>query len=435
MKTASLILGLLVPMAVLGQPAPVFDIADPQGDDAGDGTLFYPRDSVFAPGDLDLRQLRAFAEPSGTRFEATFRNPIRDPAQVRAPGLGSENLDVFARRGFYGFNIDIYLDTDRIEGSGHTVTLPGRGARMAAAHAWDKAIVLTPRPELMKRQLAQALQQSSSGPAGDVTIAVDGAVHFATDVRVRGRTVSFHVPREFLDPSLLARSSVMAFVTAAKLTIEAEGDWLKPGAQGSASRFSLGVATPESGRPMLAFGYDGDRAPATAVIDVLGADARAQASQLASGGVLFGLNRDNQYTASDRTAAARAPVTAAAPTAVVAGPPAGSSWFGRALESVSRWFGAGALATSAAPAAAAPAASPPPVASAPVPAAAAPAAPAVAPPAPAPAAERGATRPKRDEAFYEEQEQRLRALKRLRDSGLITEDEYQRKRREILDLL
>jgi cytochrome c-type biogenesis protein CcmH/NrfG len=59
----------------------------------------------------------------------------------------------------------------------------------------------------------------------------------------------------------------------------------------------------------------------------------------------------------------------------------------------------------------------------------------VVPAATAAAPERSATRPKRDEAFYEEQEQRLRTLKRLRDSGLITEEEYQRKRREILDLL
>jgi hypothetical protein len=41
----------------------------------------------------------------------------------------------------------------------------------------------------------------------------------------------------------------------------------------------------------------------------------------------------------------------------------------------------------------------------------------------------------RDAAFYEEQEYRLRTLKRLRDSGLISEDEYQKKRTEILDKL
>lgn len=63
-------------------------------------------------------------------------------------------------------------------------------------------------------------------------------------------------------------------------------------------------------------------------------------------------------------------------------------------------------------------------------AAAAVAAPAAAPvPAPAPA-------PRvRDAAFAEEVEQRLGTLKRLRDKGLITEDEYQQKRREVLATL
>lgn len=56
--------------------------------------------------------------------------------------------------------------------------------------------------------------------------------------------------------------------------------------------------------------------------------------------------------------------------------------------------------------------------------------------APAPAAVPApATGAARDARFFEEQEQRLRTLKRLRDQELITEDEYQQKRREILQTL
>jgi len=60
----------------------------------------------------------------------------------------------------------------------------------------------------------------------------------------------------------------------------------------------------------------------------------------------------------------------------------------------------------------------------------APAAPVTVPtaPAPAPAAEA----PKRDQDFYDQQYQRLKALKRLRDENLITEAEYQEKREAIL---
>ena len=49
---------------------------------------------------------------------------------------------------------------------------------------------------------------------------------------------------------------------------------------------------------------------------------------------------------------------------------------------------------------------------------------AVMPAAPAP--------PVRDEAFFEQQQQRLRGLQRMRDANLMTEVEYQEKRKEIL---
>lgn len=73
---------------------------------------------------------------------------------------------------------------------------------------------------------------------------------------------------------------------------------------------------------------------------------------------------------------------------------------------------------------AAPASAAAAVASAPAPSAKAKAAPAAA----------STPRP-RDAAFFEEQEYRLRALKRLRDIGLISEDEYVQKRREVLGQL
>jgi hypothetical protein len=55
---------------------------------------------------------------------------------------------------------------------------------------------------------------------------------------------------------------------------------------------------------------------------------------------------------------------------------------------------------------------------------------AAAPTPPAPAASRA-----RDAAFYAEQGERLRGLQRLRDAGLLSEEEFQRKRRAILDTL
>lgn len=73
-----------------------------------------------------------------------------------------------------------------------------------------------------------------------------------------------------------------------------------------------------------------------------------------------------------------------------------------------------------------PAAMPAPVAPAAAPAAVAPAAPAAVAPPP--------QRP-RDAGFFEEQEQRLRTLKRLHDNGLISDEEYRQKRYEVLQQL
>jgi len=466
MKTSSLAVALLLPLAVLAQSTPLLDISDPEGDDVGDGTLVYPRDSAFAPGDLDLRSLRVFADGRDLRFEATFRNPIRSPASARAPGLGSEDLSAFARRGFYAFNLDIYLDTDRVAGSGNTVTLPGRRATIDPAHAWEKAIVLTPRPELMKRQFADALQEATPAvqPA-EVAATIDRSVFFATDVRVRGRTVSFMVPGSFVGAQVVGNASVTAMVTLAKLSIESDLSLLRRSPESSLERLVLGAAQPEAGRPLWAMGYSGERPPATAVVDLLGPNPRLQATQLAAGALLSGLNRENQLgllTAAS-TAAATAPA-AAVPGAATA---AGGSWFSRALDGVARAFGAGgavlpttaatpaaslqslmqpgAAAAAEAPAVPAPATTAPaggwgqPLTPAAAPKAAAVAPVVVVPAAAAAAAAARATpvvpAPARDAAYFEEQELRLRTLKRLRDAGLLSEQEYLQKRKEVLDRL
>ena len=68
---------------------------------------------------------------------------------------------------------------------------------------------------------------------------------------------------------------------------------------------------------------------------------------------------------------------------------------------------------------------------APAPAAVVPVAPAASGPAPQPAAP-GAPATTDGDALYRQTSERLKALQKLRDSGAITEEEYQQKRREIL---
>jgi hypothetical protein len=305
---------------------PVATLDDPAGDDQGNGALIYPQRADFEPGDLDLRSLRIVRADDAYRIEATFRNPIRDPASV-AGDVGPESLATFARRGFYAFNLDIYLDQDRVRGSGNSYTLPGRHVSIDESHAWEKAIILTPRPELMRQQLIDAVSDSEGARSPDeVTKRIDGSILFPTQVRVRGRTVSFTVPAAFLAGGRPDTDwSITAFVTGAKTVIEADLDALL--SSGAAlERLPLGVMQPKPGRPRDTVGYSGAVAP-TPVVDLL-APAPLQQPELLAAATLVGVT----WAASGATVAAGTskpvtrltsapspPVTAPKPTSVQRG--------------------------------------------------------------------------------------------------------------------
>ncbi len=113
--------------AASAQAAPriVATLNDPAGDDNGNGSLIQPQRNDFQPGDLDLVRWQISRDEEGYWFEATFKNPIRDPATAFSTD-GRDSLSNFARKGFYQFNLDIYIDIDQVKGSGNMFTLPGR---------------------------------------------------------------------------------------------------------------------------------------------------------------------------------------------------------------------------------------------------------------------------------------------------------------------
>lgn len=191
----------------------LFSLEDPRGDDHGDGELRYPLRQDMGPGSMDLLSFRAYAESGGTRFEATFARPIPVPTRRTVDAAGTTLADM-ARFGFYTFNLDVYVDEDRQEGSGRTDTLPGRYLTLAPGSAWEKVILLTPRPyeardvlRALWRQEALAELQRQQGEVSESTARaletqveqrIERTVFFATRVRVSGPTVSFFVPESFL---------------------------------------------------------------------------------------------------------------------------------------------------------------------------------------------------------------------------------------------
>lgn len=203
---------LFLSLPVLAGPV-LFTLTDPRGDDHGDGNLVYPLNDELDPGDLDLLSVRAEAERDGTTFELTFAKPVKMPGREPVDDLGTP-LDTVARFGFYTLNVDIYIDMDRVPGQGGLEMLPGRNAEVDPANAWERAIILTPRPNEargeLKRMLVRSLNQEAKKEdtsLSDEQIAslraqipgdVEERIFFPNQVRVRGQKITFTVPNSFL---------------------------------------------------------------------------------------------------------------------------------------------------------------------------------------------------------------------------------------------
>ena len=87
------------------------------------------------------------------------------------PITRSDASDRNANGGLYTFNVNIYIDTDRVEGSGRRAMLPGRLAEVAPEGAWEKVICLTPRPvdareELRRLWLEKTRDRLAAASAG-----------------------------------------------------------------------------------------------------------------------------------------------------------------------------------------------------------------------------------------------------------------------------
>jgi hypothetical protein len=240
-------------------------INDPRADDYGDGTLQYPLSADYEQGDLDLLSLAAYAEKDGTRFEATFGRPIKQPPRRTIDAIGTQ-LDQIARLGFYTFNIDIYVDIDRVAGSGSTATLPGRRASIDPASAWEKVICLTPDPALASAEVKRIFVRAANKQAraekkrGGISEElrrklesnVNEYVFFPTRVRVLGSRVEFFVPNSFLATEAKASWSYVIAVSGADIVqrIDQRGRLIRIGAAAE----SLLILPVTTGRPADRFG-------------------------------------------------------------------------------------------------------------------------------------------------------------------------------------
>ncbi|MDI6807571.1 MAG: glucodextranase DOMON-like domain-containing protein [Candidatus Eisenbacteria bacterium] len=100
---------------------------DPLGDDRGPGSYIYPSNSVFMKGAYDIENVRVLEGGDAVFFE------IKIAGEVTKPWGG--------KIGFCLQDIDIYLDTDGLKGSGRTDLLTSRNAKTSDDSAWEFAIM------------------------------------------------------------------------------------------------------------------------------------------------------------------------------------------------------------------------------------------------------------------------------------------------------
>ncbi len=279
---------LFVSVQALAEQTLIASFTDPAGDDVGAGNLVYPLSPDYQEGDLDLRQFKLTREADGYWFEATFANPIRNPSSTYL-GAAAESLSDFARKGFYAFNIDVYIDMDRRKDLGNTFSLPGRHVRIDPAYAWERAVVLTPRPELMKAEMLDALQRQypERSPA-DLEASIDQSIFFPTKIRVRGKAIAYFVPSGFFADNPASDWAMTVLVTGAKPYTSAAGGFL-PTNKTPLEELDMGVLQPAAGRPRATFGYSG-RGKASPVVDALLPSPQQQAALLSSASALTGVS-------------------------------------------------------------------------------------------------------------------------------------------------
>jgi hypothetical protein len=240
-----------LPLAVIGAVAllagchrlsvpeqtPAWALADPRGDDHGDGELLLPVRGEPVRGELDLLALRAYPADGGVDLEAEFARTVRRPDGRVISSTGETQAKV-AKLGFWTFNLDLYVDVDRLPGSGRSDTLPGRKALVAPETAWERVICLTPRPAEARARLTslwvaearrrKAEAKETLGRAEEDALERQVAdelalrVFFPTRVAVSGGTVRFFVPLSFLPDGAEPSYAYLAVVTAATLDLKVD---------------------------------------------------------------------------------------------------------------------------------------------------------------------------------------------------------------------
>jgi len=157
-------------------------LTDPAGDDHGPGTYVHPASVGFRPGTFDLREVSFERTAGGVTIKVSF---AISPQVVKV----RTNRDDPGRDVFMPV-IDIYTASNPSAGSGHDSVLPGRRIALSGGFGWDRAVVISALPDLLRSHYGRAVP----------SLAADTC--FPTGVRLLGRTIRAFVPDRCLHGDL-----------------------------------------------------------------------------------------------------------------------------------------------------------------------------------------------------------------------------------------
>jgi hypothetical protein len=121
-----------LPIAPAGPPIASF--ADPVGDDRGDGDYTYPLASDF--------KYQNGQHATAKLWDMTWFNISENPISVQFT-LGFADLGTNQWNAPFGFSfqiVNIYIDTDRVPGSGHAEMISGPNAEVLSNFTWETMV-------------------------------------------------------------------------------------------------------------------------------------------------------------------------------------------------------------------------------------------------------------------------------------------------------
>jgi len=171
-RLVSVIAGVAAATAAAAAIAePVVSLKDPAGDDNGPGAYTYPTDAVYKPGSFDILSFDVDVKGSDVVFKVGVRSKIEDPWDSKA----------WQGNGFSLQFVQVYIDTDRKDGSGTCEGLPGMNVRFRSASCWEKVVLVSPQPKSrLQSEIGQKAAKMKAGVVIPTATRVDGKTLVAT---------------------------------------------------------------------------------------------------------------------------------------------------------------------------------------------------------------------------------------------------------------